>query len=302
MQPGSPRSFRFRVQHRTNWETALAQLREEDVDLALIGGDLTRDGYVHDFELETAKTELGTLPYPYWAVPGNMDTGNKHSDFEHAVSHAEVTVEQLERFAMFFGTFPWSFMHKNVRFSGMYAALAGSGLPHEEKMWHWLEEELPNLPEADHHVMITHYALFIDDINEETWDLREDRNEWYFSIDKPERLRMLEAMQKANVDLALSGHIHCSRPEQVFGGIRFLKCAAIGFPQWADRWDDGDPRLGYHRFEVTDTDIEETFVPLTTENHSSDGYGPGGHPRPEERDYSLAWETPPPEITHKRDI
>ncbi|MGI5819522.1 MAG: metallophosphoesterase family protein [Armatimonadota bacterium] len=298
MQPGSPRSFRFRRQHRENWERALEQLCREEADLMLVGGDLTRDGSIHDFEYEELKSELGSLPYPFYAVPGNMDTGNKHAEIEHRRSHAEVTGEQLDRFAQFYGAFPWSFIHENVRFSGMYAALAGSGLPHEERMWRWLEDELPALPRADHHVLIMHYALFINDVNEETWDLTDasQYHSWYFSIDKPDRLRIFEAMKASGVEIVLSGHIHCRRPEQVFDGVRFFKCAGIAFPQWPDRWPDGDPTLGYHRFEVTDSGIAETFVPLEQESTSDEGFGPGGHPDPEERDYSLAWEEPPAEF------
>lgn len=298
MQPGSPRSFRFRRQHRENWERVLEQLHTEEADLLLVPGDLTRDGSIHDFEHEELKSELGSLPYPFYAVPGNMDTGNKHAEIEHKRSHAEVTAEQLDRFAQFFGAFPWSVVHKNVRFSGMYAALAGSGLPHEERMWQWLEEELPSLPRTDHHVMIMHYALFVDEVDEETWDLTDPEcyHSWYFSIDREHRLRMFEAMKASGVDIVLSGHIHCRRPEQVVDGVRFFKCAGIAFPQWQEQWPDGDARLGYHRFEVSDEGISETFVPLEHESTSDEGFGPGGHPDPEERDYSLAWETPPEEF------
>lgn len=298
MQPGSPRSFRFRAQHRENWETALAQLRQEDAELLLVPGDLTRDGSIHDFEYETLKCELGSLPYPFWAVPGNMDTGNKHADITHRRSHAEVTALQLDRFARFFGLFPWSFVHKNVRFSGIYAAVAGSGLPHEEQMWKWLEEDLPAMSEAEHHVMIMHYALFIDDLNEKEWDLTRDEeyHAWYFSIDEPHRSRIFDALKATGVDIVLSGHIHCRHPEQVVEGVRFFKCAGIAFPQWADRWPEGDPRLGYHRFTVSDAGITETFVPLEAESTSDDWYGPGGHPAPEERDYSLARQEPPAEV------
>ena len=92
------------------------------------------------------------------------------------------------------------------------------------------------------------------------------------------------------MEIVLSGHIHCRCPAKVVDGIRFYKCAGIAMPQWADRWEDSDPRLGFHRFDVTDAGIEETFIPLTCESQAEGAYGPGGHPRPEERDYSLAWE------------
>ena len=295
-QPGSPRSFRFKVQHRRNWETALEQLRHEQADLVLIPGDLTRDGSIHDFEFQSIKEELESLPYPFYAVPGNMDTGNKRASISHARSHAEVTANQLDRFAQFFGEFPWSFVHKNVRFSGMYAALAGSGLPHEQRLWRWLEQELPAAPRAERHVMIMHYALFIDELNEKTWDLtrEEERIAWYFSIDQPHRGRIFQALKASGVELVLSGHIHCRKPPQTEHGIQFIKCAGVAFPQWADRWPDGDPRLGYHKFHVTQDGIRETFVPLVRESQSKEGYGPGGHPRPDQRDYSLAWEKPLP--------
>ena len=45
--------------------------------------------------------------------------------------------------------------------------------------------------------------------------------------------------------------------------------------------------------EVSDAGIAESFVPLAQESTSDEGYGPGGHPTVEQRDYSLAWEDPP---------
>lgn len=53
--------------------------------------------------------------------------------------------------------------------------------------------------------------------------------------------------------------------------------------QWADRWPDGDPRLGFQVFTVTPDAITYAFEPLTTVSPRTDGWGPGGHPRPEAR-------------------
>ena len=297
MQPGSPRSFRFQKRFLDNWQTAHHQLQNiPDADLLLVGGDLTRDGSLHDFEFELAKSELDALPYPYYAIPGNMDTCNKHTDRPGATGREDpllnVTAEQLDRFQHYFGGFPWSFVHKNVRFSGFYAALAGSGLPHETRMWDWLETELPSLAPTDHHVMTMHYALFMDTFDEPTWDItqKDEYRNWYFSIDQPHRSRIFNAFKATGVNIVFSGHIHCRRPPQTVDGIRFYKCAGIAMPQATDRWPDGDPRLGFYRFHVTDDGIQDTFIPLTEESTSTEGYGPGGHPKPEERDYSLAWE------------
>lgn len=297
MQPGSPRSFRFQQRFMDNWQMAYRQLQAlPDADLLLVGGDLTRDGYLHDFEFEVAKGELDALPYPYRAIPGNMDTGNKHARMPGGTGRDDpslnVTAEQLDRFAHYFGEFPWSFVHKDVRFSGFYGAIAGSGLAREARMWDWLERELPFLPRAAHHVMTMHYTLFVERLDEPHWNLanRDEYHNWYFGIDPPHRQRIFEAFKNAGVEIVLSGHIHCRRPPQMVDGIRFYRCAGIAMPQWADRWADGDPRLGFYRFDVGDHGIRDTFIPLERESQSKAGYGPGGHPKPEERDYSLAWE------------
>ncbi|MDA0710115.1 MAG: metallophosphoesterase [bacterium] len=297
MQPGSPRSFRFQKRFLENWQTAYGQLQGlTDADLLLVGGDLTRDGSIHDFELETAKRELDALPYPYYAIPGNMDTCNKHTDRNGGTGREDtrlnMTAGQLDTFSKYFGDFPWSFTHKNTRFSGFYAAVAGSGLRHEQRMWEWLEKELPGLPKKEYHVMTMHYTLFVEAPHEPAWDITraDEYHDWYFSINPPHRQRIFDAFKKTGVDIVLSGHIHCRRPPQTVDGIRFYRCAGIAMPQWADRWPDGDATLGFYRFDVTDDGIRETFVPLSSESKSVEGYGPGGHPKPEERDYSLAWE------------
>ena len=295
-QPGSPRSFRFNPRYMENWQTAYRQLQTTPAALLLVGGDLTRDGYIHDFELEKAKAELDALPYPYYAIPGNMDTGNKHTATPGATGRYDprlnLTAASLDNFARFFGSFPWTFVHKEVRFTGIYAALAGSGLQHEKKLWHFLEDELPCVAATKHHVLVMHYALFVDALDEPTWDItrEEEYHSWYFSIDNPHRQRLFDAFKRTGVDIVLSGHIHCRRPPQILDGIRFYRCAGIAMPQWQSRFPDGAARLGFYRFELSDAGIRDTFIPLEKESTAQGGYGPGGHPRPEERDYSLAWE------------
>lgn len=300
LQPGSRRSFRFNPSQNENGMTAYRQLEAiDDVDLLIVGGDLTRDGSIHDFEYEEARAKLKALSYPYYAIPGNMDTCNKHTSLDGATGREDprlnVTEHQLDNFAKFFGEFPWSFVHKNVRFSGFYAAVAGSGFPQEARMWEWLENELPNLDTAEHHVMNMHYTLFFDELNEPNWDItkKEEYQRWYFTIDNPHRARMFDAFKKSNVGIVTSGHIHCRRPEQIIEGIRFYRCAGIAMRQWEDAWPNAEPALGFYRFDVTETGITDTFIPLELESKAQGAYGLGGHPREEERDYSLAWEAPP---------
>ena len=295
IQVGSPRSFRFAPAWNENWQTARQQIMALHPDLLLVGGDLTRDGNIHDFEMVAVKADFDALPFPCRVVPGNMDTGNKHAQAEsgHADGRKDlslnVTSEQMAHFESFFGPVEWTFVHKQVRFSGFYAALAGSGLPEEARMWQWIEA-LADLPPERHHVMMMHYALFIDDINEPDYGItdRSQYNAWYFGIDRPHRNRIMTAFKRAGVDWVISGHIHC-RKRDVVDGITFYKAPATCFPQFGERWSEGDPTLGFLEFTVTDSGIRDRFVPLARLSDAK-GYGPGGHPGPELRDYSIAWE------------
>jgi 3',5'-cyclic AMP phosphodiesterase CpdA len=294
-QPGSPRSYRYKPALQENEDSAYAQLRALKPELLLVGGDLTRDGVLHEFELWEAKARLDALGIPYHAIPGNMDVGNRVIGItgSHAYRHApEWTVSRptLQNFAKVFGEFPWTLVHRDVRFTGIYAAVTGSGLAEEAQFWDFMGK-LAEAPRARHHVLVMHYAPFIEHPDEPEWDANnpEQYHDAYFTLARADRLRLHEAFLRAGVEIVLSGHIHCRRPVQVRDGIRFYKTAAPSFPQWTNRWPDGDGTLGFYTFEVSDAGIRETFVPLTNPSNRPDSYGPGGHPAPETRDYRLAW-------------
>ncbi len=291
---GSPRSFRYQPAWNENWETARGQIIDQSPELVLVGGDVTRDGQLHDFECAAVKADFDRMPCPVHVIPGNMDTGNKHTRTPGNWAKTDdiamnLTASQITHFERFFGPSRWSFVHKGTRFTGFYGAIAGSGIPQEQAMWEWLER-LPQLPAQEHHVVMMHYPLFIDNPDEDNFDLTDPKHyhDWYFGINQPYRGRMIETFQAAHVDIVLSGHVHC-RKTDVFNGITYYKGASTAFPQWDERWPDGDPTLGFYCFNVTTDGITPTFVPLR-ERSEAVGYGPGGHPTPEDRDYSLAWE------------
>ena len=282
---GTPRSFRFQPAWNENWQTARQQIIDLEPELLIVGGDLTRDGSTHRYELEQVKKDLDSLPFPYHVIPGNHDVGNKYQpDNSTAIKQAAV-----DQFADIFGSDNFAFSHKNVRFTGFNALPAGSGLPAEDDMWNWLEAQVDQ-PRSAHHVWFLHPALFVQDPSEPNWDIEENRLEWIFGIDDPHRKRMLDIIRKTDPDLVTTSHIHCRRRITV-DNITFQYSSAVAFPQKVPGWDDGDATLGFLKCEVTDEGIQPAFVPLSKVS-DKEGYGPGGSPSFEERDYSISWEKP----------
>lgn len=288
MQPGSPRSYRYNPSWIKNWEQARRQILAIKPDLLLVGGDVTRDGNLNAWELQEIKADFDQLPFPVHVVPGNMDTGNKHTAVNGLHRGPDqctdldlnVTSAQLRQFAEVFGPLWWSFDHKGVRFSGFSDMVVNSGLPEERDFWEWAERQ-KRRPPAQQHVWIMHYALFIETPDEPGWKINEHYMDWYFCVDQPGRARLFELFQATGADLVISGHIHCHKVTYA-EGIRFEFAPATAFGQWAERWPDGDTALGFLKYDVSDAGIKSTFIPLA-KTYKLPGHGPGGHPAPHAR-------------------
>ena len=304
---GTPRSYRFRPAVNQRWAAIKAQMAAIDADLLLHGGDLTRDGQTHEFEYQQAKEDLETLPFPTFVIPGNMDVGNKHTAVDGRKPNWDaqglgwsdtalnMTAPRLDLFVNYFGPIHWTFQHRGVRFTGFYAAVAGSGLPHEERFWRMMER-LPDLPPSIYHVAVMHYWPFMESPNEPDWDItKEDEwNNWYFSIGQPHRQRIWDLLQASKVDILFCGHVHTGRPMQLVDGIRLYRTQPAGnTAQLQERWADADIRFGFHRCDVAADGINVQFIPGNDQCDEFDSYGPMGHPPVAERDYSVAREQPP---------
>lgn len=303
---GTPRSYRFRPAINQRWAAIKRQMSAIDADLLLLGGDLTRDGESHEFEYEQARDDLDTLPFPTFVIPGNMDVGNKHASTNGVKvkwdsrglgwndPDLNMTEERMRLFATYFGPIHWSFVHRDVRFTGFFAAVAGTGLPQEERLWR-LHERLPDLPRAKHHVAMMHYWPFMEQPDEPAWDLTkaDEYDNWYFSIDPPHRQRIWKALQAAGVEILFCGHVHTGRPVQVVGGIRLYRTQPGGnTAQLAERWPDADTRFGFQKCVVTDAGIDVEFIPGDDQCEEFGAFGPMGHPAIDQRDYSLAQQGP----------
>ena len=297
---GTPRSYRFRPAINHRWAAISKQMAAIDAAFLLHGGDLTRDGESHEFEYKIARDDLDELPFPTFVIPGNMDVGNKWAA-KRGTRHywddrtLNLTGRRLELFASWFGPIHWTFSYRDVRFTGFFAAVAGTGLSQEKHLWRLLDK-LQHLPRARHHVAVMHYWPFMEQLDEPSWDITDENqyDNWYFSIDPPHRQRLWEALKAAGVEILFCGHVHTGRPVQVIDGIRLYRSPPGGnTAQLAERWTDAETRCGFHRCDVSADGIEVTFVPGDDQVAEFGTFGPWGHPALEDRDYSLAREQPP---------
>ncbi len=295
MQPGSPKSYRFNPAWMENWKTAKQQIIDLQPDFLLIGGDVTRDGSFHKWELQDMKKDFDSMSIPYYVIPGNMDTGNKHTEKQGFFDHRDdialnITSEHLKNWKDVFGDWKWTFTYNNVRVSGICDMIINSGLPEEQELWQWLEEQ-KKLPKMEHHVWLMHSALFIERPDEPNWDLTkaDEYGKWYFSIDLPGRAKLFDIFKATGATRVITGHIHCMHDSE-FDGINFDYAPATCGTQFTEFWPEGTDKLGFYQYLVNGKDIERNYIPLDNISKRKDGYGPGGHPKPEDRDYSLAWE------------
>lgn len=98
-----------------------------------------------------------------------------------------------------------------------------------------------------------------------------------------ESMSHFEIFKKTHANRVITGHIHYWKDHY------YDLAPATCFSQWQDKWPDGDPTLGFFKYDVSVDKIEKSFIPLAKMSKKQ-GYGPGGHPSPEQRDYSKAWE------------
>lgn len=283
---GSPDSYRYAPAWVEQWETAARQIKEIGPELVLVGGDITRDGDTEPEQFANSIKQLNTLGIPWHLIPGNMDTGNKIAERPGAQMperndlELNVVEENLQVFKEQAAPFPWTFTHRGIRFSGCYEIIKDTELPSAYELDTFLAD-LSKLPATDHHIMLNHYPLYVDTIDESQYDITkpDEYMAWYFGVNPRPRKNLIEAYQASGVTHVLSGHIHCRQPPITIDGITYIKGASTAMKQFGGRWPDGDDTLGFQVFTVTPDGIEFEFVPLTRESTRTDGWGPGGHPQ-----------------------
>ncbi|MFD4839767.1 metallophosphoesterase [Achromobacter sp. NPDC058515] len=135
------------------------------------------------------------LDAPFYIAPGNHDIGDKCLPGNPAATISEATCAKYEEK---FGAQWQRFDHAGICFVIVNACLFGSGLPQEEAQWAFLDEVVAST--ADKRVFLfSHYPPFITAADEE---------DNYDNIDGAPRRRLIELLERSNVEALFAGHVH----------------------------------------------------------------------------------------------
>ena len=138
---------------QSNWDAVLRYVDKAHPDLVIHLGDLSQDGTHGAADLQYGRAQLGRLPVPWRAVPGNHDVGD--NPWPGAPEGIAVDADRHQRWLDIVGADHWAAAAGGWTLLAVNAQLIGSGLAAETAQWLWLEEQA-----RDHHgqpvALITH--------------------------------------------------------------------------------------------------------------------------------------------------
>jgi 3',5'-cyclic AMP phosphodiesterase CpdA len=227
-----------------NWCVAREFAQAAKGDAVIVNGDLAINGPDSDAEIVFAAAALGKLRTRVMALPGNHDVGDEPPGQN---PDQIVDADRLARWDRSFGTDRWALDAGGWRLVGVNAQLFGSGLMREQGQDQWLDEQLSTAGRPT--ALFLHKPLFLeraaDDVVSPT------------CMVPSARARLLEKLNRSDVRLIVSGHLHQHR-DRTFGSQRHLWVSAVAFA--APKACGGDIRCG-----VTVLDFSENSVEVTIE-------------------------------------
>ena len=229
-----------------NWCVAREFANAANADAVIVNGDLAINGPDSDAEIAFAATALGKLRASIVkALPGNHDVGDEPPGQD---ARQILSADRLARWDKSFVSDRWTVDAGGWRLIGVDAQLFGSGLAREEEQDRWLDEQLraAGRPIA----LFLHKPLFLEDPAD---DLVTPS-----CMVPSARARLLQRLDRSDVRLIVSGHLHQHRNRMV-GRRRHLWVPAVAFA--SARLLGGDGRCG-----VTTLDFLSDGVEVTVEH------------------------------------
>jgi 3',5'-cyclic AMP phosphodiesterase CpdA len=196
-----------------NWGPLVRWIAALRPDLVVHTGDVTVDGADIDDDLAYSAELLAGLGRPFRALPGNHDIG------EAGHARQPVTEARLARWLARFGEDRWQEDVPGWCLIGLDAMILGSGLAAEAEQAAWLEAAMAGCA-GRRIAWFLHKPLFLDTPTE--------GDTGYWSVKPRLRAQLLELVERHQVALVASGHLHKAHDFR-FGPTRYLWAPATSF-------------------------------------------------------------------------
>jgi 3',5'-cyclic AMP phosphodiesterase CpdA len=226
-----------------NWCIARDFANAAKADAVVVNGDLAINGPDSDAEIAFAATTLASLDGRVMVLPGNHDVGDEPPGQD---PNQIIDADRLTRWDRSFAGDRWALDAGSWRLIGVNAQLFGSGLAREQEQDQWLDEQLRASERSI--ALFLHKPLFIESPADDTATPS--------CMVPSARARLLDKLDRFDVRLIVSGHVHQHR-DRVIGGRRYLWVPAVAFagaPQHG-----GDIRCGLAMLDFSADDVKVTI-------------------------------------------
>jgi 3',5'-cyclic AMP phosphodiesterase CpdA len=226
-----------------NWCVAREFADAAKADAVIINGDLAINGPDSDAEIAFAAAELGKLRTPVMALPGNHDVGDEPPGQD---PDQIIDADRLARWDSSFAVDRWALDAGGWRLLGVNAQLFGSGLAREHAQDQWLDVQLRTAGRPT--ALFLHKPLFLEDPIDDVASPA--------CMVPSARGRLLDKLNRSDVRLIVSGHLHQYR-DRTFGAQRHLWVPAVAFA--GAQAYGGDDRCGVTVLDFSRDDVEVTI-------------------------------------------
>jgi 3',5'-cyclic AMP phosphodiesterase CpdA len=225
-----------------NWCLAREFANATKADAVIVNGDLAINGPDSDAEIAFAATALRHLRAPVMALPGNHDVGDEPPGQD---PKQIIDADRLARWDNTFATDRWAVNAGAWRLVGVNAQLFGSGLAREHAQDQWLDEQLSTAGRPT--ALFLHKPLFLERPDEDVANHR--------CMVPPARKRLLDKLNRSDVRLVVSGHLHQHR-DRTIAGRRHLWVPAVAFA--SAQVYGGDTRCGTTVLDFAHDNVQVT--------------------------------------------
>ena len=185
-----------------NWHAARRAVERLSPDLTVHLGDISLDGQTRPEELGFAAQLTRRWSTKMLCLPGNHDIGDGSGE-------EPLDGGLLDAYSHLFGADHWCTAGSRWQLIGINAQLLGSGTPHEDRQWRWLDALAAGTAKSTRTALFLHRPL--------ARVRPEDPKRRGRYVAEAARERLLQGPLKRTLRLVVSGHTHQYLDDELCG-------------------------------------------------------------------------------------